>query len=165
MGWRDIESVIQGDLDAEKIRLQRESLRSANINDGWWDLWERTISSWTANTEELDKKLKNSRALGLGNDLGIIKMDEYHYILQNPAFPQIKLDVKCKPGKSITVTGEKSPSASRVFAVPARRFTFDVDMNYQPYLAGETQGCFRPSQLADLLTDIVADFFRGMATG
>jgi len=131
MNWRDIESAIQGDLDADKVRQQRASLRSTSISDGWWDLWERTISSLTANAEELDKKLQNSRVLGLGNNLGVVKIDEYHYLLQNPAFPQIKLDLKCKAGKFITVTGEKCPSAFRTQYAHPRRFTFEVDMNYQ----------------------------------
>lgn len=164
MNWRDIESVIQGDLDAEKVRQRRQELRSASISDGWWNLWEGTISCLSTNVEQLDKKLQNTRILSTGNNLAVLKMDEYHYILQNPAFPQIRLDIKCKSGKSITVTGERCPSAFISQKIHPSRFAFEVDMNYQPYVAGETGGCFSSSQSADLLTDMVAEFFRGVAT-
>jgi hypothetical protein len=164
MNWRNIESVIQGDLDAEKFRQQREILRSTNISDGWLELWERTISCLSANAVELDKKLQSSRILGLGNNLGVMEMDQYHHILQNPAFPRIRLDIHCKPGRSIIISGEKSPSAYQDMKIYPLLFNFEVDRDYRPYLAGENSGCFSPSQLADLLLDKVAEFFRGVAT-
>lgn len=163
MNWRDIETAIQGDLDAEKLRQQRRTLRSESINDGWWELWTDAISCLTADVGELDQKLQNARVLSLGNNLSVVKMDEYHYLLQNPAFPQIGIDLVCNPAKSVTVTGTMCPSASRSQQIHPRRFTFEVDMNYQPYLAGETGRCFSCSQLADMLMNMIAEFFRGVA--
>ena len=123
MNWRDIETAIQGDLDAEKLRQQRRTLRSESINDGWWELWTDAISCLTADVGELDQKLQNARVLSLGNNLSVVKMDEYHYLLQNPAFPQIGIDLVCNPAKSVTVTGTMCPSASRSQQIHPRRFT------------------------------------------
>ncbi len=164
MSWRDIETAIQGDLDAEKLRQQRRTLRSESINDGWWELWTDAISCVTADAGELDKKLQNARLLSLGNNLGVVKLDEYHYLVQNPAFPKVSIDLVCKPAKSITVTGTMCQSAFRSQQIHPSRFTFDADMNYQPYLAEETRGCFSSSQLADLVMDQIAEFFRGVAS-
>jgi hypothetical protein len=164
MSWRNIESEIQSDLEAEKLRIQKESMRSANISNGWQELWDGAISCLTANAEELDKKLQGARILSVGNNLSLVLRDENHYSFENPAFPLICLHIKCKPGNCITVSGTKEPSAFRSEKIHPLRFTFDVDMNYRPYIAGESRGCYSPARFADLLTDIAADFFREVAT-
>lgn len=162
--WRDIETVIQEDQDAEAMRLQKESLRSRNISNSWKDLWEAVVACLTSNAEELSKKLHNRRIIAIGDDLWVVMRDENHCSFENSVFPQIRLDIRCSPGKSIIVTGEKGYSAFRSEKIEPRRYNFEADRNYQAYLAGEIQGCFNPSQVADSLTGIVAEFFREIAT-
>jgi hypothetical protein len=118
----------------------------------------------TGNADELTKKLRNSRPIWIKDQLILFLAEENHYTLKNNAFPQICLEIRCKPERFITVGGEKCQSAFRSETVGPIKYTFEADRNYQPYIAGENDQFLTPTKWADSVLDIVAEFFREVAT-
>jgi hypothetical protein len=164
MSWEDIVAGIESDQQDRNNRLQRVVRRDLAIEKGWKPLWDAAISSLRATIEQLDKKLHDSKVLESANDLSVVPVHDNLYSVQNRAFPMIELKVTCAPGEQISTAGKQYYSALRGGEdTPSQQFRFAVDRDFQACLEGNN-GLLHPSQVADKITEMVANFFRKAAS-